>query len=224
MTFQIENIEEARQREGIDDVVLRDEIGRLKAGDQVHLSVSIDGLNFETLAVRVTSFKGSVLRGKLLENPRSSRLGTLAAGAAMIFTAAQVHSIVDGKPAIDEFSRDRPLSPDASIPDETSDSPGFRFTRPVAARAWPSRSALRPGQKKPVSARKPPRRSLRVEGNETRRYVPVPAELADELHRYLQSHSVWSSPPHPHLTDVDCLELDRNTDIERVQALLKAWR
>ena len=96
MSILIENIDEARRREGIDDVVLRNEIVRLKAGDQVRLSVSSDGRQFEMLAVRITSLKGSVLRGKLLENPRSRGLAELTAGCAMKFATSQVHSSQPG--------------------------------------------------------------------------------------------------------------------------------
>ena len=103
MSILIENIDEARRREGIDDIVLRNEIVRLKAGDHVRLSVSSDGRQFEMLSVRITSLKGTVLRGKLLENPRSRGLGELSAGSAVKFAVGQVHSIVDGKPACDSL-------------------------------------------------------------------------------------------------------------------------
>ena len=216
MTILIENIDEARKREGIDDVVLRNEIHRLKAGDHVRLSVSSDGKQFEMLAVRITSLKGTAIRGKLLDKPRSRALGTLVPGSAMKFAASQVHSIVDGKPACDSISCDRPRATD----DGDSAQNGSTFG-PLAARTSPklppSRSMVRPGQKRPASdhARKS-RRSLRVEGNPNRYYVAVPAELADELHRYFKSNRVWASPPHPYLTDVDCIELDRKIDLERV--------
>ncbi|HEX3314791.1 MAG TPA: hypothetical protein VHR72_07875 [Gemmataceae bacterium] len=224
MTILIENIDDVRKREGIDDVVLRNEIVRLKAGDQVRLSVSSDGRQFEMLAVRITSLKGNAIRGKLLDKPRSRGLGTLAPGSAMKFAASQVHSIVDGKPACDGVSCDRPRA-EKDVDDSDN---GSRFG-PLAARTSPkpppSRSMVRPGQKRPASdhARKS-RRSLRVEGNPSRYFVAVPAELSSELHRYLKSNRVWSSPPHPYLTDVDCIELDRKINVERVQALLKAWR
>ena len=223
MTILIENIDEARKREGIDDVVLRNEIIRLKAGDHVRLSVSSDGRQFEMLSVRITSLKGTAIRGKLLENPRSRSLGTLVVGSAMKFAAGQVHSIVDGKPACDGISCDRPRSLEDADPANGSDTFG-----PLAARTGRktsgSRSMVRPGQKRPASGIRKSRRMLRVEGNAARYYVAVPAEQAEELHKYFRSHRVWSTPPRPYLTDVDCIELDRKTDIERVQALLKAWR
>ena len=96
-----------------------------------------------------------------------------------------------------------------------------RTTRKVA----PSRSMVRPDSRRPASDRaRKSRRILRVEGNANRYYVAVPAELGSELFRYFKSNRVWASPPHPYLTDVDCIELDRKIDLERVQALLKAWR
>jgi hypothetical protein len=223
MTILIENIDAARKREGIDDVVLHDEIIRLKAGDQVRLSVSADGKQYEMVSVRITSVKGLALRGKVTEKPRSRSLGTLVVGAAMTFVADQVHSIVDGKPACEGISCDRPRADHGFDSDVTG--PHHAITARATRKSPGSRSMVRPGQKKPAAHRAGKlRRTLRVEGNAARHYVAVPVELADELHRYLRSHRVWSTPPQPYLTDVDCIDLDRNIDVERVDALLKAWR
>ena len=223
MTILIENIDEARKREGIDDVVLHDEIVRLKAGDHVRLSVSSDGKQFEMVSVRITSVKGSALRGKVLEKPRSRSLGTLIAGSAMTFKAGQVHSIVDGKPACEGISCDRPRADNGFESDVTD--PHHSITARASTKTPGTRSMVRPGQKRPTAhSGGKARRTLRVEGNAARHYVAVPVELADELHKYLRSHRVWSTPPQPYLTDVDCIDLDRSIDVERVQALLKAWR
>jgi hypothetical protein len=223
MTILIENIDEARKREGIDDIVLHKEIVRLKAGSHVRLSVSSDGKQFEMVNVRITSVKGNALRGKVLEKPRSRSLGSLVAGSAMTFAAGQVHSIVDGKPACEGISCDRVRADDESESDVTD--PHRAITARAARKSPGSRSMVRPDQKRPAAERaRKSRRTLRVEGNAARHFVAVPVELADELHRYFRVNRVWSTPPQPYLTDVDCIDLDRNIDIERVQALLKAWR
>ena len=70
--LQIENIDEMRRREGIDDVALRDEIRGLKVGDFVKLT--------------------------LLSGPASAALSDLRAGAALAFTAAHIHSLLKRRP------------------------------------------------------------------------------------------------------------------------------
>ena len=53
--------------------------------------------------------------------------------------------------------------------------------------------------------------------------MKVPVALASDLHRYLRSHRIWSSPPRPYLTEFDCIEIDRKMDADQVQQLLKSW-
>ena len=71
----IENIEERRRQLGIDDAELRGQIRALKAGDLVNLSFLTSDTTFETLAVRITSIRGSAFRGKLAarQRPRDCR-------------------------------------------------------------------------------------------------------------------------------------------------------
>lgn len=93
-TVEIENIEEMRRREGIDDVELRVEIRALKAGDFVKLTFVTGTTTFETVLVRITSIRGSAFRGKLANRPTSSCLAKLGVGAPVAFTTAHIHSLL----------------------------------------------------------------------------------------------------------------------------------
>src|SRR4051794_12900451 len=68
MIVEIENIEEMRLREGIDDIELRMEIRELKVGDFVRLTISKGTKFHATMLVRVTQIRGSAYRGKLVKN------------------------------------------------------------------------------------------------------------------------------------------------------------
>ena len=89
----IENIEEMRRREGIDDFKLREEIRALRVGDLIKLTLVNDAKGFETLEVRITSIKGKIFRGKLASQPVSGNLSELRAGSIVTFTADHIHSI-----------------------------------------------------------------------------------------------------------------------------------
>jgi hypothetical protein len=95
--IEIENIEEIRRREGIDDVELREEVRRLAAGDLVRLSLLTGPTTFETLTVRITSVHGSAFRGKLTSPPTAKCLADLHAGYAITFTADHIHSLAKGR-------------------------------------------------------------------------------------------------------------------------------
>jgi hypothetical protein len=90
---KLENIEEMRREEGIDDVELRTGIRRLKVGDFVKLTFLSGATAFETLSVRITSIRGSAFRGKLAKAPTSAGLSGLEAGASVVFTTAHIHSL-----------------------------------------------------------------------------------------------------------------------------------
>src|SRR5262245_54184961 len=89
----IENIEEMRSRQGIEDTELQEEIRGLRVGDLVRLTLLPAPKVSETLAVRITSISGSSFRGKLAERPASIGLATLRLGAVLTFTAAHIHSL-----------------------------------------------------------------------------------------------------------------------------------
>ncbi len=93
--LEIEDIEELRTMEGIDDVELRDEIRGLRAGDFVKLTFRTETQPFarETLSVRITSIRGRAFRGKLTQGPTLIGLPELRAGSLVRFTAAHIHSI-----------------------------------------------------------------------------------------------------------------------------------
>jgi hypothetical protein len=92
---EIENIEEMRRREGIDDVKLREEIGELRVGSLVRLTflTGTAPLLGETLVVRITSIRKHAFRGKLARGPASTRLATLRIGSRVAFTTAHIHSL-----------------------------------------------------------------------------------------------------------------------------------
>jgi len=92
-TVEIENIEEIRRQEGIDDVDLRMEIRSLKVGAFVKLTFLTSSTSFETLVVRITSIRGSAFRGKLVKRGSGGR-SKLEAGASVAFTTAHIHSLL----------------------------------------------------------------------------------------------------------------------------------
>jgi hypothetical protein len=96
----IEDIEEMRRRQGIDDVELREEICGLEIGDFVKLTLLSGTGPFagETLLVRITSIKGDAFRGKLAQRPALTSLSDLRAGSAVAFTKAHIHSVPKGQP------------------------------------------------------------------------------------------------------------------------------
>src|SRR5262249_47230743 len=94
-TVVIENIEEMRREEGIDDVELRRQILGLKVGDRVKLTflAGSNSLPGETLTVRITSIEGNSFRGKLADRPTSTRLSALRSGSTVVFTGDHIHSL-----------------------------------------------------------------------------------------------------------------------------------
>ena len=90
---EVENIAELRRREGIDDVELWKDIGGLRAGDFVKLSLILSPTSFETVCVRITSIQDMELRGKLVQGPISAKLAELKAGSSLRFNMSQIHSV-----------------------------------------------------------------------------------------------------------------------------------
>jgi hypothetical protein len=97
----IEDIEEMRRQQGIEDVELREQIRGLRVGDLVKLTLLASGAAGETLAVRVTSIRASAFRGKLVKCPGLAGLSGLRAGFPLAFTAAHIHSVVKRAPGLD---------------------------------------------------------------------------------------------------------------------------
>jgi hypothetical protein len=98
----VEDIEEMRRREGIDDVELREEIRGLKAGDFIKLTLLTRSGSHETLLVRITSIRGTAFRGKLVKRPTSVNLSKLRAGSPIAFTTAHIHSIPKRQPTYEQ--------------------------------------------------------------------------------------------------------------------------
>lgn len=91
--IEIENIDELRLGEGIDDVELHDDIARLQVGDYVRLTFLGGSSLRETLLVRITSIRGRQFRGRLASSAARPELLGLRPDALVNFTAGQIHSI-----------------------------------------------------------------------------------------------------------------------------------
>jgi len=116
----IEDIEEMRRREGIDDVELRDEIRGLGVGDYVLLTFLFGTKAFETLPVRITSIRGPVFRGKLTRGPALTSLSPLTAGSVVAFGVIHIHSVPKQQP--NRRAR-RPGSPNGDVATATVGRP-----------------------------------------------------------------------------------------------------
>ncbi len=94
----IENIDELRRCNGIDDVELHEDIDRLRVGDHVLLTF-LSGANLRTtLPVRITRIRAGRFRGRLAGPlARPAWLG-LRPNALVDFTAGQIHSIARPQP------------------------------------------------------------------------------------------------------------------------------
>jgi hypothetical protein len=93
---RIENIEEMRRRQGIDDVELRAAVCGLGVGDSVRLTILSGDVpdGGETVVVRITAIDGAQFRGKLATRPVLKALAGFKAGLPLAFTADCIHSVV----------------------------------------------------------------------------------------------------------------------------------
>lgn len=99
VAIDIENIDELRRREGIDDVELHEDIGRLRVGDRVLLTF-LSGTSLRaTLPVRITRIRAGQYRGRLIGTIGRPELLGLRPNILVTFTAAQIHSIARPEPA-----------------------------------------------------------------------------------------------------------------------------
>jgi len=98
-SVEIENIEQLRRREGIDDAELRADVVGLCVGDVVNITFlsRVKPFRGETLPVRITRIRGAAFRGKLAATPASSGLAHLRAGCPVAFHAGQIHSLAKVK-------------------------------------------------------------------------------------------------------------------------------
>ena len=93
---EIQNIEDMRRREGIEDVELREQIRGLRVGAFVRITL-VAGAAGETVLVRITSIRGDSFRGRLASSPTSAGLSGLRVGLALAFTGSHIHSLATGR-------------------------------------------------------------------------------------------------------------------------------
>jgi hypothetical protein len=96
----VEDIEQMRRRQGIDDVELRQEIAGLTIGDFVKLTLATRAASSagETLPVRITRISGSIFCGTLTVKPTLHGLSKLRVGSPVRFSSAHSHSVPKGLP------------------------------------------------------------------------------------------------------------------------------
>jgi hypothetical protein len=90
----IEDIEDVRRREGIVDAALKVDIGCLKPGQSVKLSLATNRNGFETVTVCITSIRDRTIRGRLVKRPKAPGLKALHVGSIIKFQTGHIHSIV----------------------------------------------------------------------------------------------------------------------------------
>ncbi len=93
--IELENIEERRREMDIDDAELREQIRQLAVGDCVLLTLLKPTGAFadQTLRVRITSIRGSSLRGKVVGKRGRAGCPTPSPGTQLVFTTAHIHSV-----------------------------------------------------------------------------------------------------------------------------------
>jgi len=96
----IQDIEALRRDEGIEDPELRDQISHLKRGDFVKITLVAAGsaVGGETVKVRITSIRGEVFRGQLVNQPSSPSLSDLTIGFPITFRPGHIHSLSSRPP------------------------------------------------------------------------------------------------------------------------------
>lgn len=95
--LHIENIEEMRRQQGIEDIELHEDIDQLRPGDFVKVTLVNGPTSFETVHVRITSIRGTTFRGKLASQPQSMGLAHIHVGSPVTFSAGHIHSIPKGQ-------------------------------------------------------------------------------------------------------------------------------
>jgi hypothetical protein len=93
VSIEIENIDELRRSNGIEDIELHQEIDRLRVGDHVLLTFLSGTALRATLPVRITRIYAGQFRGRLAARIARPELLGLRPNALVAFTAGQIHSI-----------------------------------------------------------------------------------------------------------------------------------
>ncbi len=114
-SLAIENIDELRLEQGIDDVELHNEIRALQVGGFVKLTLltGVRGSVSETLLFRITDRKGSRFRGELAAAPTVSGLSGVAIGLIIhiLGSAYPFRSSLPAGPRTREDSQKRVIVP-----------------------------------------------------------------------------------------------------------------
>src|SRR5262245_18627263 len=164
--IEIENIEERRREVGIDDAELREQIRRLAVGDCVLLTLLKPTRVFadQTLRVRITSIRGSSLRGKVVGKPARAGSSRPPPGTQLAFTTAHIHSI--------------PEPARVALPRGTASLGRAASTRPFPPRPGQSLNSRRGLSMplKPTPSRPPPA----PRASAPARVVPEPPRTAEE--------------------------------------------
>jgi hypothetical protein len=94
----IENIEELRSREGIEDKELHEAICGLRVGDLVRVTLRTETMRapVETVQVRLARIDGDGLQGRLIDRPASAGLSKLRSGTLITFARHHIHSLSPG--------------------------------------------------------------------------------------------------------------------------------
>ena len=66
-----------------------------------------------------------------------------------------------------------------------------------------------------------PQLLVATEGN--RSFIHVPSGHATELHHFLRSKGIITSPPEPLWTGTDCIQLGKSSNTPAIQKLLDGW-
>ena len=131
VAIQIENIDELRRCNGIDDIALHEQIDRLRVGDHVLLTF-LSGTNLRTtLPVRITRIRAGRFRGRLAARPAQSKLLGLRANTMVAFTTGQIHSIIRPQPKRAQQEQARILRR-FGLAESTSSIVTFRLERIIA--------------------------------------------------------------------------------------------
>ena len=64
---------------------------------------------------------------------------------------------------------------------------------------------------------------LTVATDGARSFINVPSDLATDLHHFLRSHRITTSPPEPLWSGTDCIQLAKGANGPGIQQLLDGW-
>lgn len=98
VSIEIENIDELRRCNGIDDIELHENIDRLRVGDHVFLTFLSSSNLRATLQVRITGIRAGQFRGRLATPIERPEWLALRPNALVAFAAGQIHSIAPPQP------------------------------------------------------------------------------------------------------------------------------